>query len=64
MTRRVKDVAEENFILRKQVKYLEARITLLMGERDAARTALQKGNFQHYVAEMEERYKLKRRKGE
>lgn len=53
MTARVLDVHQENWVLKKRVKYLEARLTLTMGERDAARTALNNINMMEACDQIE-----------
>lgn len=53
------EVIQENWILRKQVRLLKARLTLARAERDAARVAVINFNYTAALKEIEERYGLR-----
>ncbi len=47
------DLEQENFTLRRQVRFLKARLEIARGERDAARVALHNYNFEEAAKEIE-----------
>lgn len=56
MTRKVANIHQENFQLRKDVRYLRATLELRTQERDAARAALSNQNWEKSLAEQKARH--------